>query len=113
MMSVFGEKRSVFKTEGLALGEFDPTVSGFYKNVQIFSFQVKKKKVIRAYVSSDVPVDVAVSDEKGSTVSYKQAVKEGMIGPIPTESNTEMSIVLGITPGDKAKVSAEVWMERL
>jgi len=112
MMAMFSEREQLFKTEGLVLGEFDPSVDGFYKNVQTFPFKVKKRRVIRIIVSSDAPVDIAVANEKGSSVSYKQAVKEGTIGPIPTDDNKEMGVIIGVYKGDKATVSVEIWMER-
>jgi len=112
MMAMFSEREQLFKTEGLVLGEFDPSVDGFYKNVHTFPIKVKKRRAIRINISSDAPVDIAVANEKGSSVSYKQAVKEGTIGPIPTEDNKEMGVIVGVYKGDKATVSVEVWMER-
>jgi len=112
MMAMFGEREQVFKAEGLTLGEFDPSAEGFYRNVQTFPIRVKKRKVIRISISSDAPVDVAVANEKGESVSYKQAVKEGTVGPVPTDGNKEMGIILGVYKGDKATVSIDVWMER-
>ncbi|MCL2032984.1 MAG: hypothetical protein FWG96_06955 [Methanomassiliicoccaceae archaeon] len=112
VMAMFNGTELVFKIDGLTLGEFDPSAEGFYKNVQTFAFKVKKRRAIRMDIKADVPVDIAVADENGSSVSYKQAVKEGMIGPFPTEGNREMGMILGIHPGDKATVSVEVWMER-
>ena len=111
-MAMFKDGEQVLKIEGLILGEFDPSVDGFYRNVQTFPFKVKKRKVIRIDITSDAPVDVAVADEKGSSVSYKQAIKDGTIGPIPTGDNKEMGIIIGIFRGDKTTVSAEIWMER-
>ena len=111
-MTMFKDGEQVFKIEGYKLGEFDPSVEGFYKNVQSFPFNVKKRRAIKINILSDVPVDVAVADGKGSSVSYKQAVKEGSIGPIPTDDNKEMGVVLGIYPGDRATVSVEIWMAR-
>jgi len=111
-MAVFGGKEQIFKMERFALGEFDRSVDGFYKNVQTFSFGVKKKRAITVKISADVPVDVAVANEKGSSVTYKQSIKEGTVGPVPTEDNREMGLIVGIYKGDKATVSVEVWMER-
>jgi len=111
-MAVFGGGEQVFTMEGLVLGEFDPSVDGFYKNVQTFSFKVKKRKVIRINISANAPVDVAVANEKGASISYKQAIKEGTIGPVPTEDNKEMGIIVGVYKGDKATVSMDVWMEK-
>jgi len=112
MMAVFSEREQVFKTEGLTIGEFDPSVDGFYRNVQTFSFGVKKRKAIQINISSDAPVDVAVANEKGASVCYKQAVKEGTIGPIMTGGNKEMGIIVGVYKGDRATLSIDIWMER-
>ncbi|MDR1954576.1 MAG: hypothetical protein LBP82_01320 [Candidatus Methanoplasma sp.] len=112
MMGSLGGKEQVFGKEGLVLGEFDPSVEGLYRNVKAFPFNVKRKKVIIIAITSDLPVDVAVVDEEGSPVTYKQAVKEGSIGPIPTGGNREMGIILGIYQGDKATVNVEIWMAR-
>jgi len=112
MMGVFSEKEEVFKKEGLTLGEFDPSVDGFYRNVQTFSFKVKKRKVIFVNISAGAPVDVAIANEKGSSIGYKQAVREGTIGPIPTDDNKEMGIILGVYKGDRATVTIEIWMEK-
>jgi len=111
-MAVFKDGEQVFKKEGLKLGEFDPSAEGFYRNVQSFPFKVKKKKVIRVNVTSDVPVDVAVANENGSSIGHKQNIKEATIGPFPTEDNKEMGVILGIYPGDRATVSVEVWMAK-
>jgi hypothetical protein len=111
-MAVFEGREQVLKIEGLALGEFDPSADGFYRNVQTFPFNVKKKKALSITVSSDVPIDIAVANEKRAAVVHKQGIKEGTVGPVPTGDNKEMGIILGIHPGDKAKVSVEVWMVR-
>jgi hypothetical protein len=109
-MAFFDGTEQVLRIEGMALGEFDPSVHGFYKNVKTFSFDVKKKRAIKVEIKADTPIDIAVADEKGSSLLHKQAVKEGTIGPIPTDNNKQMGIILGLYPGDKATVSVEVWM---
>lgn len=111
-MAVFSGREQVFRTEGLSLGEFDPSADGFYRNVKTFSFKVKKRRTISISITSGIPVDIVVANEKGATVSYKPGVKEGTIGPIPTDDNKEMTLVLGVYPGDKTAVNAEVWMDR-
>ncbi|MCL2317856.1 MAG: hypothetical protein FWC44_02205 [Methanomassiliicoccaceae archaeon] len=111
-MALFGKGEQVFKKEGLILGEFDPTVDGFYKNVQSFPFKVKKRKVLEITIDSDIPVDVAIANEKGMSIIHKQGIKSSVIGPIPTDDNKEMGIILGVYPGDKATVNAEIWMEK-
>jgi hypothetical protein len=109
-MAFFEGTEQVLKIEALTLGEFDPTAHGFYKNVKSFAFNVKKRGEIKVEIKADFPIDIAVADEKGSSLLHKQSVKEGTIGPIPTDSNKEMGIILGLNPGDKATVSVEVWM---
>ncbi|MCL1978843.1 MAG: hypothetical protein FWG60_01620 [Methanomassiliicoccaceae archaeon] len=109
-MAVFGGREQVFSIEGLIIGEFDPSADGFYRNVKTFSFKVKKRKTIRIDIRSDMPVDVAVANENGANASYKQAIKEGSVGPVPTGGNREMGIIIGVYPGEKATVSIEIWM---
>jgi hypothetical protein len=111
-MAVFSEREQVFKIEGFRLGEFDPSADGLYRNVQTFPFRVKKRKIIKIDVKSDVPIDVAVANDKGLSVGHRQAVKEGSVGPFPTEDSREMGLIIGIQRGDKATVSIEIWMER-
>ena len=111
-MALFGDGEQIFKRDGLVLGEFDPSVDGFYRNVQTFSLKVKKRKAVSISIASDVPVDVAVANENGSSIAYKEAIKEGTMGPVPTGDNKEIGIVLGVFRGDKATVNVEVWMVR-
>ena len=111
-MALLKNGEQVFKKEGLMLGEFDPAVDGFYRNVQSFPFKVKKRKVLEIKISSDVPVDVAIANEKGMSVIHKQGIKGSTIGPIPTDDNKEMGIILGVYPGDRATVDVEIWMEK-
>ena len=111
-MAMFKDGEQVFKIEGFRLGELDLSAEGFYKNVQSFPFKVKKKRVIKIEVRSDISVDVAIANEKGSSVLHKQGIKNETIGPIPTEDNKEMGVIIGIYPGDKATVSVDIWMEK-
>ena len=111
-MAVFNEREQVFRKEGLTLGEFDPSAEGLYRNVKTFSFSLKKRRAVEVNIRSDAPVDVAVANEKGASLIYRQAVRDGSVGPVPTDSNKELSIVLGVYRGDKATVSVEVWMGR-
>jgi hypothetical protein len=111
-MAVFGKKEQVLKTEGLRLGEFDPSAHGFYRNVQTFPVRVKKRRVVRICIASDISIDIAVANERGESVYYKQAVKDTTVGPVPTGDNKEMGIIIGISPGDRATVSIEAWMEK-
>jgi hypothetical protein len=112
LMAFFDGAEQVLKIEGLTLGEFDPSVSGFYKNVKSFSFNVKKRKAITVEIITEVPIDIAVANENGGSVLHKQGIKEEKIGPIPTEDNKLMGIILGIYPGDRTTVNVVVWMEK-
>jgi hypothetical protein len=110
VMAFFDGTEQVLKIEGVSLGEFDPSVHGFYKNVKSFPFDVKKRRAIKVEIKADFPVDIAIANEKGSSLLHKQAVKEGTFGPVSTGDNKEMGIIVGVYPGDKATVSVEVWM---
>ncbi len=111
-MALFKDRELVLDSKNIVIGEFDPSVDGFYKNVMTFPVTVKKKRTITINIRSDVPVDIAVANEKGSSILHKQSFKEGSIGPIPTNDNKEMGVIVGIFPGDKATIDLEVWMER-
>jgi hypothetical protein len=111
-MAMFKDGEQVFNIEGFKLGEFDISAEGLYRNVQSFPFKVKKRRAIKINVTSSDPIDVAVANERGSSVFHKQAVREGVLGPILTEDNKEMGVVIGIYKGDKATVSVEIWMEK-
>ncbi|MDR3074820.1 MAG: hypothetical protein LBU30_02120 [Candidatus Methanoplasma sp.] len=111
-MGLFGDGMQVFRMDNLKVGEFDPGAEGFYRNVMTFSFNVKKKRILRAVVRSDNPVDIAVADEKGSSVAHKQAILNGELADIPTGDSKEMGLFIGVYPGDTAVVSVEIWMER-
>jgi len=112
MMALLKNGEQVFKAEGLKLGEFDPSVEGFYRNVQSFPFKVKKRKVLEIRIDSDIPVDIAIANEKGTSISYKQGIKGSTIGPISTDDNKEMGIIIGVYPGDRATVDVEIWMAK-
>jgi len=103
---------SILRQDGVSLGELDLSVEGFYRNVVTFPLAVKKNRVLYIDVKAGTPVDVAVANEGGFNVMLKQGVSEGRVGPIPTLDNREMSVLLGVYPGDKTKADIEVWMER-
>lgn len=111
-MALLKEKTLVFEGKDLVIGEFDPSVEGFYKNVMTYNFNVRKRRTLTITISSDVPVDVAVANEKGSSIVHKQSIKDGTVGPISTEDNREMGLFIGVYPGDKAIVNVEAWMEK-
>ncbi|MDR1404329.1 MAG: hypothetical protein LBJ20_02005 [Candidatus Methanoplasma sp.] len=110
-MRLLRDRVLVFQKKNLAIGEFDPDAEGFYRNVMAFSFTVKKKKILRVTVRSDIPVDIAIADEGGSSIAHKQMMTDGELS-VPTGGNKEMGLFIGICPGDRALVNAEIWMER-
>jgi len=112
VMALFGGTEQVLKVEDYLLGEFDPAAYNFYKNVRSFTFNVKKKRNVKAVIKADNPIDIAFMSENGVSLLHKQGIKEGTIGPVSTEDNKEMRIIMGIYPGDKATVSVEVWMDK-
>lgn len=111
-MALLNDRVQIFKAENVLIGEFDLKTEGFYKNVHTFSFDVKKKRAITAIIKADAPVDIAISNDKGSSIAHKQSVKDGELGPVPTGECKEMGLFVGVYPGDKATVSIEVWMEK-
>ncbi|MDR3283544.1 MAG: hypothetical protein LBS92_08085 [Candidatus Methanoplasma sp.] len=108
-MALFGSNKPVLEIKGAVIGEFDPAVEGFYKNVVPFRFEVKKNRVLHTSVRSDGLVDVALIDEKGSPVTHVDRQTSLEIDA-HTGSSREMSIILGVYPGDKVVVDAEIWM---
>jgi hypothetical protein len=110
---MFERKKTVLPSTNIIVGELDYTVPGCYRNVEVLPFDVKPKHTITLSVRSDIPVDVAIANDDGSTAKFKQAQTDIVIGPIDTGKNTSMAVMLGVYPGDKADVTVEAWMERI
>ncbi|MDR0887943.1 MAG: hypothetical protein LBM39_02010 [Candidatus Methanoplasma sp.] len=111
-MALLQKRIKVFVLEKTVVGELDLTVEGFYRNVLAFNFDVKKKRYLHIQVRSDAPVDVAVANSDGSSLTHKERIIQTEIGPVPTGSNKDMGIFFGVVPGDKATVEAEIWMDK-
>lgn len=109
---MFDKSVVVFESKGMVLGEFDPTVSGCYRNVKTFPFTVKPRKNIYVKVTSSGPVDVVVANSDSSMAAHKDAVTEVEIGPVPTGANKEMGIIMGVFAGDKVSVDIQIRMGR-
>lgn len=111
-MSLFEKREQVYGPEVVSVGDLDLTVDGGYRNVVTIPLDVKPKRMLSVKVSSDFPVDVVVANEKGAAVGHKDGVRDATLGPYPTGKLRSMGVFLGLYPGDKAKVTLEVWMER-
>lgn len=111
-MALFEKEIHVLSKDSVSVGDFDPTVDGCYRNVVTFPFDVRKNRVLYVKAVSDNPVDIAIANSDGSSAKHAEKITDSVIGPIPTGGNTEMGILIGLFPGDKAKVSFDIWMER-
>lgn len=111
-MKLFGERVKVFEKQNLLVGEFDPTVNGCYNNVLTFSFKVNPKKALYIELKTDNPVSIAIANDDGSSAYHKEDLKEITTGPILTNKNKEMGLLLGVFPGDKSNVSITIWMDK-
>ena len=112
-MGLFSKEETVFEENDIHMGEVDYTnVTGTgYSNVVTFAFSVKKGKAIRAKVKSDKPVDVVIAYEDNSMAGEKVGVTDDTVGPFQTKKCTNMGLILGIYPGDRANVSVRVWTD--
>ena len=111
-MSLFEKREQVYGPELVSVGDLDLTVDGGYRNVVTIPLDVKPKRSLMVKVSSDNPVDVVIANEKGAAIAHKEGVRDALLGPYSTGKLKSMGIVLGLYPGDKAKVNIEAWMER-
>ncbi|MDN5357900.1 MAG: hypothetical protein PWR17_1069 [Candidatus Methanomethylophilaceae archaeon] len=111
-MAIFSGKHTVFGPELMSVGDFDPRADGGYRNVVVTQIKVKPKRMLYVQVKSDNPVDVAVVDQKGRPIGHKDGVTDDTLGPISTETWTDMGFIVGLFRGDKAKALVEVWTER-
>jgi hypothetical protein len=110
-VTLFGNNKPVLEIKGLLVGQFDPKVDGFYKNVMPFRFDVKKNRTIHVSIRSDAPVDAAIVDGKGATASHVDRLTSSETD-VHTGNSREMSLVLGVYPGEKATVDAEIRMDK-
>ena len=111
-MPLLQKSVKIFDQKNIVIGEFDPTVDGFYRNVLTFSFEVKKQRQLFLDISSKDPIDMAVSNSDGSVAAHKKGITKDRFGPVFTRENKEMGLFLGVMPGDKTVVDVEIWMER-
>ena len=110
-MPLFSNKDTVLIDETMQIGEFDISADGAYRNIKTFPLHVKQGKELFISVDSDNPVDVAISDEKGMCIKFKDSILNETIGPIPIKKKETMMMVIGIFRGDKAELRLRAWME--
>ena len=108
-MAIFSGKQAVFGPEMMSVGDFDPKADGGYRNVIVTQIKVKPKRMLYVRVKSDNPVDVAVVDQKGRPIGHKDGVTDDTLGPISTETWTDMGFIVGLFRGDKAKMEGLGW----
>ncbi len=111
-MAFFDKRTQVYGPETIPVGEFDPTVDGFYRNVVTIPLNVKHNHVLYVKVAADKPVDIVIAREDGSAVMHKDRQTEIQLGPFPTEKHDSMGIILGVFRGDRSNATVEAWMER-
>ena len=112
VMSFFDKRTQVFGPEKMSIGDFDPTVDGFYRNVVTIPLTVKHNHMLYVKVESDNPVDIVIARDNGSAVTHKDRQKDILMGPFPTEKLDSMGIIIGVFRGDKANATVEAWMEK-
>ena len=110
-MSLFRRRINLIPLTKINLGEFDINEPGGYCNVKTFRLVIKAGRDLHVRVSSDKPVDLAVSDEQGRCRSFKEGVIEGELDPIPFPEKEVVALVLGVFRGDKAELQVEAWLE--
>ena len=113
-MGIFSKEEVLFEKENFRIGEFDPTNSTgtCYFNIMKFPFDVKKNRMVRVHVTSELPIDVAVAtQDNGGLLGEVGGTTDVTLGPFSTKNCTDMSVFLGITPGDKSTVSVKVWSD--
>jgi hypothetical protein len=100
-------KREIF-IESFTIGEFDPTVDGAYRNVKTFPLSVKQGDLFVS-VESDKPVDIALSNEDGICIKFKNSILSDILGPVAVKKGT-VTLFAGVFRGDKAELRIKAWM---
>lgn len=112
-MGIFSKEETVFELTDERLGEVDPTsdTGTGYANVKHYGYAVKKRRMVRAHVVSEKPIDVVLAYPDGRLIVHKDGITDDVVGPVPSEDFTDMGIIVGIWPGDKTKFSVRVWTD--
>ena len=108
---MFGGKETVLLETSISLGEFDPTVDGAYRNVKTFPLPVKQGKKVFLTVTSDRPVDIALSNGDGICIKFKDGILNDTIGPLEMAKKETIALLVGIFRGDKAELKIKAWIE--
>ena len=106
---MFGKK--MLLSQEMTVGEFDIEADGAYRNVKSFPLTVKSGKDLFVSVDSDKPVDIAVSNEAGKCIGFKEGIQKDTFGPTHLKEKETLALVVGVFRGDLAKLKIEVWME--
>ncbi len=109
---MFDKREQVYGPETMPIGEFDPTVDGFYRNVITIPLEVRPKRMLRVRVTSDNPVDVAIARGDNSSAGIKTGITDVTMGPYETGKFKSMGILIGIFKGDKATITVEAWTDK-
>jgi len=95
--------------QSITIGEFDPSADGAYRNVKVFPLSVRSGKLYVS-VESDKPVDIALSDEDGTCIKFKNSILCDTLGPIDIAKKGTVALLAGVFRGDKAELRIRAWM---
>lgn len=111
-MALFQKEETVFEKKDICLGElnYDSPTGTCYDNVLTYAIPVRKNRGLYLEMRSDKPIDVVIarSDNSVASQSLQKSVCE--MGPVDTRDDTEMGLLIGTYPGDRATVSVRMWL---
>lgn len=107
MISLPSGKNEILNVS-FTLGEFDPSADGAYRNVKVFPISARPGK-LNISVSSDRPVDIAISDEAGICIKFRNSILCDIVSAEITKKEV-VTLFAGIFRGDKADVRIKAWM---
>ena len=112
-MGFFQKEETVFEQKDIRLGElnYDSPTGTCYDNVLTFSFPVRKNRMLRVEVKSDKTIDAVIARPDASAAFQALGITEQVLGPVDTKDNTEMGILIGLIPGNRATVSLRAWTD--
>ncbi len=111
-MALFQKEETVFERKDIRLGElnYNSPTGTCYDNVLPFGFAVRKNRKLYLSMVSDRPIDVVIARSDNSVAAQSLQTPACELGPVDTKEDTDMGILLGTYPGDRATVSVRVWM---
>lgn len=112
-MGLFSKEETVFELKDEVLGEVDSTsdTGTGYANVKHYPYKVKKRRMVRAHLVSEKPIDIVLAYPDGRLIAHKEGITDDIIGPVTTEDFTEMGVIIGIFPGEKTAFSVKIWTD--